>query len=460
MWFPEEAAAAAAEEELLDWLLEGGAAPAAGLLSHEKGGGGGGGGGDLLAEWGLREPEVPGEAEAAAAAAALEDWLSGLLSPSGDEEGGGGGGGWLLGASPPGSDASSGPSEGSSCTGSPPALESVRADHTYSLDPPQPLPDGDVAIDLEMWGDAETLNDSYSSHGDCDFPVTVPIEESSPETGLQFRFPELILTVEERRLLEKEGVSIPSNLPLTKAEERVLKRVRRKIRNKQSAQDSRRRKKVYVDSLESRVVACTAQNSELQKQVQLLQKQNMSLLAQLQKLQALFRHSSTKTTTAGTCVMVLLLSFCLILLPSLHPFGSQERQLELQGVLSRRLRGYPGDGGQPQAEVPQTTGAASRPSAGHLLHLEESLPGDAPQAPGSLNQSLEDSRRPPEAQPAATANSSSSGDPSPQPTGLPPPEEPFLGKRTAFLPTFAEQKQSWVDQTTSVIIQPHHSDEM
>lgn len=44
----------------------------------------------------------------------------------------------------------------------------------------------------------------------------------------------------------------PPFLVFSQMEEQVLKRVRRKIRNKKSAQESRRKKKVYVGGLESR----------------------------------------------------------------------------------------------------------------------------------------------------------------------------------------------------------------
>ncbi|KAF5891732.1 cyclic AMP-responsive element-binding protein 3-like protein 4, partial [Clarias magur] len=133
-------------------------------------------------------------------------------------------------------------------------------------------------------------------------------------------YPELKLTEEEQKLLNQEGVSLPNNLPLTKTEERILKKVRRKIRNKQSAQDSRRRKKEYIDGLESRVAACSAQNKELQRTVEQLEKHNISLLAQLRRLQSLVKQTASKAAQTSTCVVILLFSLTLITFPSFRPF--------------------------------------------------------------------------------------------------------------------------------------------
>ncbi|KAM6167512.1 cyclic AMP-responsive element-binding protein 3-like protein 3 [Erethizon dorsatum] len=188
---------------------------------------------------------------------------------------------------------------------------------------------------------------------------------------------ELVLTEDEKKLLAKEGVTLPTQLPLTKYEERVLKKIRRKIRNKQSAQESRKKKKEYIDGLETRMSACTAQNQELQRKVLHLEKQNLSLLEQLKKLQALVVQSTSKSAQMGTCVTVLLLSFALIILPSISPFAVNKAEspgdFTPVRVFSRTLhndaasRVAPGDiapGPDPTGSWPDTTPQESPGSLG------------------------------------------------------------------------------------------------
>ncbi|XP_070122016.1 cyclic AMP-responsive element-binding protein 3-like protein 2 isoform X3 [Equus caballus] len=84
----------------------------------------------------------------------------------------------------------------------------------------------------------------------------------------------LVLTEEEKRTLIAEGYPIPTKLPLTKSEEKALKKIRRKIKNKISAQESRRKKKEYMDSLEKKVESCSTENLELRKKVEVLENTN------------------------------------------------------------------------------------------------------------------------------------------------------------------------------------------
>ncbi|CAJ0605272.1 unnamed protein product [Cylicocyclus nassatus] len=93
------------------------------------------------------------------------------------------------------------------------------------------------------------------------------------------------LTPEEKRTLVQEGYPIPTRLPLSKAEEESLKIVRRKIKNKLSAQESRRKRKEYMDTLESRCQAYFNENTHLKNRVRQLEMSNQKLVMQVKKLQ-------------------------------------------------------------------------------------------------------------------------------------------------------------------------------
>ncbi|KAF7692517.1 cyclic AMP-responsive element-binding protein 3-like protein 3-B isoform X1 [Silurus meridionalis] len=214
----------------------------------------------------------------------------------------------------------------------------------------------DVSINLEAWESSMSYN---SMDSQC-----VPTTNLSPEASSAFQLSvkdlllsnlgeppkqpsqnlleELVLNDDEKKLLAKEGVALPSQLPLTKYEEKILKKVRRKIRNKQSAQESRKKKKEYLDGLEGKMAACSAQNLELQKKVIQLEKNNTSLMEQLRRLQALIMNGSNKPAQTGTCILVLLLSFSLILFPRLQPLSpsraDDQAEFSTAKVQSRSLR--------------------------------------------------------------------------------------------------------------------------
>uniref|UniRef100_A0A6M2DG15 Putative creb/atf family transcription factor n=1 Tax=Xenopsylla cheopis TaxID=163159 RepID=A0A6M2DG15_XENCH len=121
-------------------------------------------------------------------------------------------------------------------------------------------------------------------------PIHTPLISSQPKgsTGV------LILTEEEKRTLLAEGYPIPTRLPLTKAEEKSLKKIRRKIKNKISAQESRRKKKEYMDQLERKVEVLVSENCDYRKRVEKLEDSNANLISQLAKLQAIVSRQHKK----------------------------------------------------------------------------------------------------------------------------------------------------------------------
>lgn len=87
------------------------------------------------------------------------------------------------------------------------------------------------------------------------------------------------------------------------------------------------------------MAACSVQNTELQRTVEQLEKHNMSLVAQLNKLQALIKRTATKAAQTSTCIMIIIFSLGLIIFPSYSPFRwrSAEDSYAPSAVMSRNI---------------------------------------------------------------------------------------------------------------------------
>ncbi|XP_075596772.1 cyclic AMP-responsive element-binding protein 3 [Balearica regulorum gibbericeps] len=400
------------DKDLLDFLLKDDA-PCPEILEKENG---------LLEDWSTPEPEL--------LVKEMDEFISFMLKRFEDKPG------MLQGYLPADSDNGIctnqflSYSPGIDFAGSLWSPDVVQVDHNYSLHQDFPMlesvkseiAEGNVSTDLGTWMGLEGT--SKAMELSSSFPIAVAVEAE----------PQLV----------------PGAIMQT--EERLLKKVRRKIRNKPSALGNRRRKKMYIDGLKHRVAAYTTQNRELEKKVQLLQKRNMSLLKQLRRLQALVRQSTAKTTTAKTCTMAMVLSFCLVVSPSICLFDSQEQQMKL-GVLSQQIGQFPN-----QAVCDVQENAALE---GFTLEPEDTSLSD------SLTESQEEGHSTSNPDPGPSFNDNSCSDPPVAAACFELCPAQFQEQyfqvnplQTAVLLEWDAKRQEWVEHTATVVVQHDCADEM
>merc|ERR1712001_651692 len=158
-------------------------------------------------------------------------------------------------------------------------------------------------------------------------------EEDSNYSRQDNKYPRLELNDEEQKMATKENMKFPSHYPLTREEERNLKKIRRKIRNKLSAQDSRKRKREYLDSMEDRVKHVSDENAELKEKINALETQNKTLAAQLRRLHQIVVNGGLRQGQTSTALMVLLLSTALFLIPGLGDKADSKNEIDIQSAL-------------------------------------------------------------------------------------------------------------------------------
>jgi len=166
-----------------------------------------------------------------------------------------------------------------------------------------------------------------------DLPAAIIVPKSQmPTSDSQHQAAPLVtsggefdLTTEERDVLAQNNWD---------ATEKNLKKARRKIKNKISAQESRRRKRDYVSNLEERLSNYSQENSQLKKELEKEQADKKSLLCQLRELQQVvnqrFQGKNVKTATTQTSAAVMVVLLCMTIFKG--SWNSTQEEEELKSI--------------------------------------------------------------------------------------------------------------------------------
>jgi len=154
--------------------------------------------------------------------------------------------------------------------------------------------------------------------------------------------------------IETFAQNIVSGKHLAPDDEKLLKRQKRLIKNRESAQLSRLRKKIYIEELERKVNHLTAETEALTKQVTQLSGDKKKLHEEVLYLQSIIKQSpelseiankravlpAKNVKAAGICLLIVLFSVGLLFNANQNnpnlPFGNRDRE-EIPEVLPKNL---------------------------------------------------------------------------------------------------------------------------
>ncbi|XP_057287221.1 cyclic AMP-responsive element-binding protein 3-like protein 4 [Pezoporus wallicus] len=209
-----------------------------------------------------------------------------------------------------------------------------------------------ISTDVDNWQREEGTSMALVPTSGFPVPASVDaVPQVEPAITMQASFPELVLTEEQKQLLLAEDFTY---LPLTQVKDQLVKKARRKVRNKHSTQNIYRRKKRNMKNLENKVAACMAQNQSLGN-IRALQKQNRSLFGQFRELQAFVSQPSNRTAVAKT-YMTAILSFGVFFSQSACMIESIKANLDLEAADFELVPSEPpqqhSQGSPSQPEVP------------------------------------------------------------------------------------------------------------